>query len=75
MTVKKSFLDIMRMNFVDRITVKAFLVALLRQNNPLPVDLQNQLNRITKILTLNISEINAVIPKYSPLFSEYKDTF
>jgi hypothetical protein len=61
------------MNSLDKITLKSFLAALIRQDNSLPDDLQKQVNEIGKTLSSNISQLDALTERYSPLEQEYMD--
>jgi len=61
------------MNALDTITLKAFLAALMRLNDSLPADLQNQLNEIAKALPADICKLHAIAKSYLPLAEEYID--
>ncbi len=61
------------MNSLDAITLKAFLAALMRLENALPVDLQNQLNGIGKALPSDVCKLHALAKNYPPLAEDYMD--
>ncbi len=61
------------MDSLDTITLLAFLAALMRLENSLPADLQNQLNEIGKMFPSNVSKLHALAKSYSPLEQGYKD--
>lgn len=61
------------MDSLDAITLKSFLAALMRLDNSLPVDLQNQLNKIGKTFPTDISKLDTLAESYAPLEQEYKD--
>jgi hypothetical protein len=61
------------MNSLDKITLKSFLAALIRQNNSLPDALQKQVNKIGKALSSDISQLDALTENYPPLEQEYMD--
>lgn len=59
----------------DLITLKAFLTALTQMNEPLPRDIQTQLNQIGKILEVeptNISNLDSLARSYQPLKQVYQ---
>ena len=60
------------MDSLDAITIKAFLSALIRLDAPLPTDLQNQLNKISKSFPSD-SKLHALAKSYPPLAQEYTD--
>ncbi len=59
------------MDYLDTITLLAFLAALMRLENSLPADLQNQLNEIGKTFPSDVSDLHALAKGYSPLEQEY----
>jgi len=61
------------MDSLDTITLLAFLAALMRLDNSLPADLQNQLNEIGKTFPSNVSKLHALAKSYSPLEQGYKN--
>jgi hypothetical protein len=61
------------MNPLDKITLKSFLAALLRLDNPLPEDLQRQVNDIGKALHSDVPKLHSLTKKYSPVQQAYKD--
>lgn len=61
------------MNSQDVITLKAFLAALMRLDNSLPADLQNQLNEIGKVFPSDVSKLHDLAKNYPPLELEYTD--
>lgn len=61
------------MDSLDAITLKAFLAALLRLDDFLPADLQNQLNEVGKSFPTEVSNLHAVAKSYAPLAQEYMD--
>lgn len=61
------------MHSLDTIILKAFLAALMRLDNSLPADLQNQLNEIGKAFPSDASKLHTLAKSYSPLELEYKD--
>ena len=61
------------MDSLDAITLKAFLAALMRLNDSLPADLQNQLNEVGKSFPRKVSNLHALAKSYAPLAQEYMD--
>ena len=61
------------MQFLDAITLKAFIGALMRLDNSLPADLQNQLNEIGKAFPSDVSKLHTLAKDYSPLAQEYME--
>lgn len=61
------------MQSLDAITLKAFLGALMRLDNSLPTDLQDQLNEIGKAFPSDVSKLHALAKDYSPLAQEYME--
>lgn len=61
------------MNSLDAITLKAFFTALIRLDNSLPDDLQNQLNKIAETFPSDIPKLHALAKSYSPLNQEYME--
>ncbi len=59
------------MDSLDKITLLAFLAALMRLDNSLTTDLQNQLNEIGKTFPSDISDLHALAKSYSSLEQEY----
>lgn len=58
----------------DIITLKAFLAALTQMEQPLPADIQTQLNEIGKILATNptsLENLDTLAKSYNPLKSVY----
>jgi hypothetical protein len=58
----------------DIITLKAFLAALSQMEQPLPADIQTQLNEIGKTLATNLTNLDnldALAKSYHPLKSIY----
>ena len=61
------------MNPLDRVTLKAFLAALMQLDNELPGDLQNQLNEVGRGFPSDVSKLHALAKSYSPLANKYMD--
>ncbi len=61
------------MDSLDAITLQAFLTALMRLDNSLPAEVQNQLNKIAEIFPSAVSQLHALARSYSPLEQEYMD--
>lgn len=61
------------MNSLDKLTLKSFLAALIRQDNSLPDDLQKQVNEIGKSLSSDVSQLDVLTERYPPLEQEYMD--
>ena len=61
------------MDSLDTITLKAFIAALMRLDDSLPADLQNQLNEIGKTFPSDICQLHTLAKNYSPLAQEYMD--
>src|SRR5919199_3536808 len=61
------------MDSLDRITLKAFIAALMRLDDSLPDDLQNQLNEIGNTFPSDVSQLHTLAKNYSPLTQEYMD--
>lgn len=61
------------MEILETITLKAFIAALMRLDDSLPDDLQNQLNEIAKEFPTDISRLHTLAKDYSPLTDEYMD--
>jgi len=61
------------MDSLDKITLKAFLGALMRLDDSLPTDLQNQLNELGQVFPSDISKLHTLAKNYSPLTQEYMD--
>jgi hypothetical protein len=61
------------MNSLDAITLKALLAALIRLNNSLPSELQNQLNQIAETFPSDVSKLHALARSYLPLEQEYME--
>lgn len=59
------------MDSFDEVTLNAFLAALMRQENSLPADLQNELKEIGKTFSSNVGKLHALAKKYSLLEQEY----
>jgi len=59
------------MNTLDKLTLKAFLAALMRLDNPLPDDLQHQLKEIGKALPSEVDQLDTLTEVYPPLEEEY----
>ena len=56
----------------EAVTLKAFLVALTTQTNPLSPDLQNQLNLLSENLLANLVKLDAIARQSSALSAIYK---
>ncbi|WP_449417792.1 hypothetical protein [Phormidium nigroviride] len=50
--------------------LKAFIAALTQQKEPLPTDVQKELNSLGK--TLNTDELDTIAKKYPPLLNSYE---
>jgi hypothetical protein len=61
------------MDTLDAVTLKAFLAALMRLEDSLSTDLQNQLNEIGKTFPRDIAKLHTLVKDYSPLKQEYMD--
>ena len=61
------------MNSLDAITLKAFLTALMRLDNSLSDELQNQLNESADMFPTNVSKLHELAKSYSPLEQEYME--
>lgn len=61
------------MDSLDTITLQAFLAALMRLDDCLPADVQNQLNEIGKTFPSDISKLHTLAKSYLPLAQEYMD--
>lgn len=61
------------MDSLDVITLKAFIAALMRLDDSLPADLQNQLNEIGQAFPSDVSQLHTLAKNYSPLTQEYMD--
>lgn len=61
------------MESLEAITLKAFLGALMRLDDSLPADLQNQLNEIGNTFPSDTSRIHGIAKSYPPLELEYMD--
>lgn len=61
------------MEILDTITLKAFVAALMRLDDSLPEDVQNQLNEIAKEFPTDSSKLHILAKDYSPLTQEYMD--
>jgi hypothetical protein len=61
------------MNSLDAITLKAFLAALMRLDDSLSANLQNQLNEIGNTFPSDVSQLHALAKSYSSLEKEYMD--
>ncbi len=59
------------MNSLDRITLKSFLAALLRQNSSLPDALQKKLNEVSATFAEKINILSLLTEEYQPLEEEY----
>jgi hypothetical protein len=59
------------MNNIDKLTLKAFLAALMRLEAPLPDELQNQLKEISKTWPPDVDKLDALTEIYPPLENEY----
>ncbi|WP_353930967.1 hypothetical protein WJM97_22355 [Okeanomitos corallinicola TIOX110] len=59
------------MNNIDKLTLKALLAALMRLEEPLPDDLQNQLKEISKTWPPDVDKLDALTEIYPPLEDEY----
>jgi hypothetical protein len=59
------------MNNIDKLTLKAFLAALMRLEEPLPDDLQNQLKEISQTWPPDVDKLDALTEIYPPLEYEY----
>ena len=58
---------------LETITLKAFIAALMRLDDSLPADLQDQLNDIGKEFSTEIPKLHTLAKDYSPLTQEYMD--
>jgi hypothetical protein len=56
----------------EAVTLKAFLVALTTQSEPLPPDLQNQLHLLSENLLANLVKLDAIARQSSVLSAIYK---
>ena len=61
------------MDSLDTITLKAFIAALMRLDDSLPAELQNQLNDIGQAFPSEVSQLHTLAKNYSPLTQEYMD--
>lgn len=61
------------MNSLDAITLKAFLTALMRLDNSLSAEVQNQLNQRAETFPVNVSTLHELAKIYSPLEHEYME--
>ncbi len=61
------------MDILDTSTLKAFVAALMRLDDSLPEDVQNQLNEIAKEFPTDVSKLHTLAKDYSPLAQEYMD--
>lgn len=61
------------MDSLDAITLKAFLTALIRLDNALPAELQNQLNKSVAQFPSNLSKLHELARSYAPLDQEYME--
>ncbi len=61
------------MNSLDAITLKAFLTALIRLDNSLSAEVQNQLNETADTFPANLSTLHELAKSYSPLEQEYME--
>lgn len=61
------------MNNIDKLTLKAFLAALMRLEEPLPDDLQNQLKEISQTWPPDVDKLDALTEIYPPLEDEYSE--
>lgn len=61
------------METLDTITLKAFVAGLMRLDDSLPKDVQNQLNEIAQEFLSDISKLHTLAKDYSPLAQEYMD--
>ncbi|HAJ64956.1 MAG TPA: hypothetical protein DCP31_41720 [Cyanobacteria bacterium UBA8543] len=61
------------METLDTITLKAFVAALMRLDDSLPKDVQNQLNEIAQEFLTDVSKLHTLAKDYSPLTQEYMD--
>lgn len=59
------------MNNIDKLTLKAFLAALMQLEEPLPDELQNQLKEISKTWPPDVDKLDALTEIYPPLEDEY----
>jgi STAS-like domain of unknown function (DUF4325) len=60
------------MNSFDKITLNAFLAALIRLDASLPVDLQKKLKELSNKFSENLNKLHFLAKEYSPLQQEYK---
>jgi hypothetical protein len=61
------------MDSLDKITLKAFIAALMRLDGSLPDPFQTQLNEIGKTFPSDVFQLHTLAKSYSPLTQEYMD--
>lgn len=61
------------MNSLEAITLKAFLTALIRLDDSLPVEVQKSLNEAAEKFPANVSQLHVLAKSYSPLNQEYME--
>lgn len=61
------------MDSLDAITLKSFLAALMRLDDSLSAEVQNQLNESADTFPANISTLHKLAKSYSPLEHEYME--
>jgi len=59
------------MNLLDKITLKSFLAALVRQAHSLPADLQQEINAIAKSLSAKLFQLDLLTEDYPLLEKDY----